>query len=82
MIPGLEAAITRAASQGLREIVVGMAHRGRLNMLTNFMGKSFKEKPWKYKNDKNFQKKNKKTKKHAHLDKPEEKVYDDVEQIN
>ena len=41
MIPGLEAAITRAASQGLREIVVGMAHRGRLNMLTNFMGKSF-----------------------------------------
>lgn len=46
------------------------------------MGKSFKEKPWKYKNDKNFQKKNKKTKKHAHLDKPEEKVYDDVEQIN
>ena len=41
MIPALEAALSRAASLGLREVVVGMAHRGRLNMLTNMLGKSF-----------------------------------------
>lgn len=41
MIPALEAAISRAASLGLREVVVGMAHRGRLNVLTNFLNKSF-----------------------------------------
>jgi 2-oxoglutarate dehydrogenase E1 component len=41
MIPALEAAITRGAEMGLREVVVGMAHRGRLNTLTNILGKSF-----------------------------------------
>lgn len=41
MIPGIEAAITCGANMGLREVVVGMAHRGRLNTLTNIMGKSF-----------------------------------------
>ncbi|MER2520725.1 MAG: 2-oxoglutarate dehydrogenase E1 component [Bdellovibrionales bacterium] len=41
MIPALDAAIARAASQGLREVVIGMAHRGRLNMLTNVLGKPF-----------------------------------------
>ncbi len=41
MIPALEAALARAAVSGLREVVIGMAHRGRLNMLTNFLGKSF-----------------------------------------
>ena len=41
MIPALEAALARAASLGLREVVIGMAHRGRLNMLTNMLGKSF-----------------------------------------
>lgn len=41
MIPAIDAMITRAASMGLREVVVGMAHRGRLNMLTNVLGKSF-----------------------------------------
>jgi 2-oxoglutarate dehydrogenase E1 component len=41
MIPALEAAISKGAELGLREVVVGMAHRGRLNTLTNFMGKSF-----------------------------------------
>ena len=41
MIPALDAAISRAATQGLQEVVVGMAHRGRLNTLTNIMGKSF-----------------------------------------
>ncbi|MBV8548155.1 MAG: 2-oxoglutarate dehydrogenase E1 component [Alphaproteobacteria bacterium] len=41
MIPALEMAITTGAKRGLREVVVGMAHRGRLNMLTNVLGKSF-----------------------------------------
>lgn len=41
MIPALEAGITAASKRGLREVVVGMAHRGRLNMLTNVLGKSF-----------------------------------------
>jgi len=41
MIPALEAAITKGAEMGLREVVVGMAHRGRLNTLTNILGKSF-----------------------------------------
>lgn len=41
MIPALDAAIARAAGLGLREVVIGMAHRGRLNMLTNVLGKPF-----------------------------------------
>ncbi|MFY9287189.1 MAG: 2-oxoglutarate dehydrogenase E1 component [Alphaproteobacteria bacterium] len=40
-VPALDAAIARAAEQGLREVVIGMAHRGRLNMLTNILGKAF-----------------------------------------
>jgi 2-oxoglutarate dehydrogenase E1 component len=39
LIPLLELAIARAADQGVREIVIGMAHRGRLNVLANLMGK-------------------------------------------
>lgn len=41
MIPAIDAMISRAAKMGLREVVVGMAHRGRLNMLTNVLGKSY-----------------------------------------
>ena len=41
MIPALDAMIARATQLGLREVVVGMAHRGRLNMLTNILGKPF-----------------------------------------
>jgi len=41
MIPAIDALITRATKMGLREVVVGMAHRGRLNMLTNVLGKPF-----------------------------------------
>lgn len=41
MIPALEAAIARGAAMGLREVVVGMAHRGRLNVLTNLLSKPF-----------------------------------------
>jgi 2-oxoglutarate dehydrogenase E1 component len=41
MIPALEQIIKRGGSLGLKEIVVGMAHRGRLNVLANVMGKPF-----------------------------------------
>ena len=41
MIPALDAMIARASALGLREVVVGMAHRGRLNTLTNILNKSF-----------------------------------------
>src|SRR5437016_4824012 len=40
LIPLLELAIEKAGEQGIKEIVLGMAHRGRLNVLANIMGKS------------------------------------------
>jgi 2-oxoglutarate dehydrogenase E1 component len=40
LIPLLALAIERAGEQGVREIVLGMAHRGRLNVLANIMGKN------------------------------------------
>jgi len=40
LIPLLELAIEAAGEQGIQEIIVGMAHRGRLNVLANIMGKS------------------------------------------
>ena len=40
LIPLLELAIYQAADQGIEEIVLGMAHRGRLNVLASIMGKS------------------------------------------
>ncbi|MCI0747320.1 MAG: 2-oxoglutarate dehydrogenase E1 component [Verrucomicrobia subdivision 3 bacterium] len=40
LIPLLDLAIERAGEQGIREIVLAMAHRGRLNVLANIMGKS------------------------------------------
>ncbi len=39
MIPALEQIIKRGGNLGVKEIVVGMAHRGRLNVLANVMGK-------------------------------------------
>jgi len=39
MIPALEQIIKRGGQLGLKEIVFGMAHRGRLNVLTQVMGK-------------------------------------------
>ena len=41
MIPAVEQIMKRGGQLGLKEIVIGMAHRGRLNMLTNMMGKPF-----------------------------------------
>ncbi|MBL8817999.1 MAG: 2-oxoglutarate dehydrogenase E1 component [Planctomyces sp.] len=40
LIPLLDMAIERAGSQGVELIVMGMAHRGRLNVLANIMGKN------------------------------------------
>jgi 2-oxoglutarate dehydrogenase E1 component len=40
LIPLLDVAIEEAARHGLEEIVIGMAHRGRLNVLANILGKS------------------------------------------
>jgi 2-oxoglutarate dehydrogenase E1 component len=40
LIPLLDLAIEKAGEQGLKEIVFGMAHRGRLNVLANVMGKN------------------------------------------
>ena len=40
LIPLLELAIYKAADQGFEEIVLGMAHRGRLNVLASIMGKA------------------------------------------
>ncbi|MHA6718989.1 2-oxoglutarate dehydrogenase E1 component [Sphingomonas sp. RS6] len=42
MIPAMEAIIKYGGAQGVREIVYGMAHRGRLNMLANVMAKPFR----------------------------------------
>ena len=42
MIPALEAIIKYGGAQGVREIVYGMAHRGRLNVLANVMAKGFR----------------------------------------
>ncbi len=39
LIPALEQIIKRGGALGVREIVVGMAHRGRLNVLAQVMGK-------------------------------------------
>ena len=40
LIPLLDLAIEKAGEHGLDEVVIGMAHRGRLNVLANIMGKS------------------------------------------
>jgi 2-oxoglutarate dehydrogenase E1 component len=40
LIPLLDLAIEKAASQGILDIVLGMAHRGRLNVLANIAGKN------------------------------------------
>ena len=40
MIPLFDALIRHTGSQGVKEMVIGMAHRGRLNLLVNILGKS------------------------------------------
>jgi 2-oxoglutarate dehydrogenase E1 component len=41
LIPVLDAILKQASERGIDEIVLGMSHRGRLNVLTNIIGKSY-----------------------------------------
>ncbi len=41
LVPILDAAIDGAARRGARRVVIGMAHRGRLNVLTHVLGKPY-----------------------------------------
>ncbi len=43
VIPCVDELIQRSGSQGVQEIVIGMAHRGRLNVLVNVLGKMPKD---------------------------------------
>ncbi len=42
-IPGLDTIINTAAANGVQEVIIGMAHRGRLNVLANIMGKTYEQ---------------------------------------
>jgi 2-oxoglutarate dehydrogenase E1 component len=41
LMPALEEILRRGSELGIREFVIGMPHRGRLNVLANFVGKPF-----------------------------------------
>src|SRR5271169_472511 len=43
MVPALEQIIKRGGQLGVKEIVIGMAHRGRLNVLANVMAKPYRQ---------------------------------------
>ena len=43
VVPLLDLLIERAGDHGVRDIVIGMAHRGRLNVLANIMGKNARQ---------------------------------------
>ncbi|HEX7905363.1 MAG TPA: 2-oxoglutarate dehydrogenase E1 component, partial [Chitinophagaceae bacterium] len=42
-IPALDAIINTGADHDVQEVVIGMAHRGRLNVLANIMGKTYEQ---------------------------------------
>lgn len=42
-IPALDAIINKGAEMGAKEMVIGMAHRGRLNVLVNIIGKTYEQ---------------------------------------
>ncbi|MAW21124.1 MAG: 2-oxoglutarate dehydrogenase E1 component [Flavobacteriales bacterium] len=43
LIPALDALVEHSSELGVKEFVMGMAHRGRLNMLANIFNKTYKE---------------------------------------
>src|SRR6187431_298679 len=42
-IPALNTIINKSAELGVKEVVIGMAHRGRLNVLCNTLGKTYEQ---------------------------------------
>src|SRR6478736_3302420 len=42
-IPALHTIINKSAELGVKEVVIGMAHRGRLNVLPNILGKTYEQ---------------------------------------
>lgn len=42
-IPALDTIINTASDNNVQEVVIGMAHRGRLNVLANIMGKTYEQ---------------------------------------
>ncbi|HOX81591.1 MAG TPA: 2-oxoglutarate dehydrogenase E1 component [Chryseolinea sp.] len=42
-IPALDTIINKAAELNVKEVVIGMAHRGRLNVLSNILGKTYEQ---------------------------------------
>ena len=43
IIPALDTIVERGAELGVQEFVIGMAHRGRLNVLANILGKTYRD---------------------------------------
>jgi 2-oxoglutarate dehydrogenase E1 component len=43
LIPALDALVERSSELGVKEFVMGMSHRGRLNVLANIFNKTYKE---------------------------------------
>jgi len=43
VIPAMQYIVNKGGDMGVKEFVIGMAHRGRLNVLANIMGKPYKE---------------------------------------
>jgi 2-oxoglutarate dehydrogenase E1 component len=43
LIPAIDAVIEEGAEAGLKEFVIGMAHRGRLNVLANILNKTYED---------------------------------------
>ncbi|MFY7707872.1 MAG: 2-oxoglutarate dehydrogenase E1 component [Flavobacteriales bacterium] len=43
LIPAMDYVVKKSAGLGVKEFVIGMAHRGRLNTLTNILGKPFEQ---------------------------------------
>jgi 2-oxoglutarate dehydrogenase E1 component len=42
-IPAVQTIINKSAEMGVKEVVIGMAHRGRLNVLSNILGKTYEQ---------------------------------------
>ncbi|RFZ90329.1 2-oxoglutarate dehydrogenase E1 component [Mucilaginibacter conchicola] len=43
LIPAMDSVVKKGSELGIEEFIIGMAHRGRLNVLTNIMEKTYKE---------------------------------------